>query len=221
MKSMKSLFSAVTVIVSLVGLDAFARSPMYDPYQNIVNITIPYGTSNSLYQPLYVKRPVRGSLLRVSMPTSCGSTTISQIALWGQTMNGQRVQLPAVGYKTEAIYGQNRFYYEINGGRPATVREIGMLATTMNVYGCTIAFEQVPVQGPIQPIEPNECNENTFCPAHIDTTYMCEARPQWGGAAVYREYRDGADNSCTIAQRLKRQICAAGQLPSQFVIRCE
>ena len=207
----------LTVVTALVSANAFATSPIYDPYQNIVNVTIPYGTSNTLQRTLLVPRPVRGSLLRVSIPTSCGATTISQLALVGRSLQGQRLPLQAVGYKTEAIYGQNRFYYEVNGGRPATVYEVGLLATTYNNYGCTIAFEQVPDQGQVPQ---NECNENVACPMHIDNTYACEATSIYGGAAQYRAYNQGNGNSCTVTQDLKRQICSQGQLPSQYIIRC-
>jgi len=196
----------------VVGLPVMPPTPAY---QDIVKITVNYGTTSTLHNPNETLRPYRGDLLRVSIPHSCGATTISQLAAWGRTLQGgQRVQLSLVPMGSSPVFGASAQVYQVNGGQPATIREIGMLVTT-SAFNCQITFEQAnrnDFGGGV-----NECDPNLVCPAHVDNTRYCEARSSF---ASYVEDAQGADNSSCISNRLKQQICRAGQLPSQFQITC-
>lgn len=201
-----------------------ARSPMYDPYNNILNMSVNYGTTNTLFSPARVLRPYRGELFRISIPHSCGATTIGQMSLWGQSYDGRRVPVSAYANgPAEQGYGVNRFYYTLNGGRPVTLSEIGILVTTANPYGCQISFEQANQSGPaIDPVLPpqNECSQDYACPMHIDNTRSCTAYPNQFGLPSFEAYNDGNDNACTLGSDVKRQLCAQGYVPSQFRITC-
>ncbi len=217
---MKKILGLSALILSGLALatSPIIAQPVPVQYQNIVNISVGYGTTNTLFNPVATLRPYRGDLLRVSIPASCGPTTISQLALIGRTLDaGIPVPLPSTLVEMRPEFGVNRYVFQINGGQPATVREIGMLVTTYNTFGCQIAFEQ----GNSNAFGgQDECNLNYACPANVDSTASCEANPNFSGIPRFIEYSTGGSNKCTLNAGLKRQICGSGYKPSQFLISC-
>ncbi len=212
---MKHFFAAIALVLSSVSM---ATSPMYPGpnYQNIVNISVGFGTSNSLYNTNEVLRPYRGDLLKVSVPASCGFVQIGALQVWGRTLEtNQRLQLPLALIGTEPSFVGTSWTYQVNGGRAATVRDIGMLITTNSPYGCQVSFEQANSKG-----GNDECNANYACPMHVDNTRYCEARSFGNLPSFVEDAHIGSDNSCVVSQRLKGQICRAGYKPSQFQISC-
>jgi hypothetical protein len=62
------------------------------------------------------------------------------------------------------------------------------------------------------------CDFQYACAAVADLTAGCEATD---GSTIYREEAHPAgDNACAIGQRLRDQICQAGQESSSFEISC-
>jgi len=111
-------------------------------WQNVLSLSVPgAGYINTLEAPHMTLRPTRGIYMRMSWPLACNAQ-ITGMSLYGATLQGQRVALPATlvaGPQLEAT-GNVAAYYAINNGGGATVREIGL-------YGfigapCTITFEQ-------------------------------------------------------------------------------
>lgn len=204
-----------------LALSAFSFAngfPGGNGYRNIVNITVGFGTTDTRFNTNEVLRPYRGNLLKVSVPASCGFVQIAQLDVWGRSVEtNQRMQIPLLAVGTQPTPWGTSWTYQVNGGRGATVREIGMLITTNSPAGCQVSFEQANAGGGID----NECNENTVCPMHVDNTRYCQANAYNGNLPNFVEdARIGSDNSCVVAARLKKQICGAGYKPSQFQISC-
>jgi hypothetical protein len=111
-------------------------------WQNVLSLSVAApGYINTLDAPHMTLRPTRGIYMRMSWPLACNAQ-ITGMSLYGATLQGQRVALPATlvaGPELETT-GNVAAYYAINGGGGATVREVGL-------YGyigapCTITFEQ-------------------------------------------------------------------------------
>lgn len=196
---------------------AMANSPVAPGtgYQNIVNVSVGFGTTDTTFNPSQVLRPYRGDLLKVSVPASCGFVQVANLTVWGRTLEtNQRLPLSIVQIGTEPTFMGTSWTYQVNSGRAATIREVGMLITT-NSPSCQVSFEQANSQG-----GNDECNTFQACPMHVDNTHYCKAASFGNLPSFVEDARIGADNSCVVSMRLKAQICRAGYKPSQFQISC-
>ncbi len=192
-------------------------------WNNIVNITVGYGRTYNLNNPSQVIRPYKGNLFRLSIPQTCGTTLVNAVMIWGRTLQGQRVSMPAYLTGQFAQNGMNSWVYSINNNNPATIREIGLDIQTTAINGCALSFEQANEFGNPNPNpnpNPQACDLNYACPQYADNTRYCQALPFTSGGS-FVEYAMQGDNSCTITQKLKAKICQQGMLPTQFNIQCQ
>jgi hypothetical protein len=195
------------------GVDGKADTALADlpraDWHNIVNLNVGYGYQNVHVDAL---RPFRGDLLRITIPQTC-NLQILGMNLHGRTTGGLPLLLGGRALLATAGGGESSFYYEVNGGSPATIYSMDVLINH-STLGCQVSFEQALSSsiegGDVEP-EPAACRATgcggTIC-ADEDVVSICVAQPGdecYALARCERQY----DGDCGFSRTRAADVCFA------------
>jgi hypothetical protein len=100
-------------------------------WEALRDISVPAGYSTSVGTEWPVAHPAKTTRMRLTLPRTCGAAVVNSFSLVGKdAVTSRRIYLSAVEIAATATATDSMWEYQVNGGVPATIFEVGLNITS-------------------------------------------------------------------------------------------